>query len=239
MRIMMLLAAASTMSVHSAASAQDDAASGTDIFGVYAPPIFDGGLPPRSEPDEIPFTAAGRRRAEAYVPARDNPRVLEDCVPETMPRILWTGNPIEIVAKDGVIEFHYERANTVRSIDMSGRPAPAEQPASDLGYSAGSWVEDVLTIETTHMSGGTITDGDRPLSAEGRVTERYWREPGENDLQLELEIDDPVNYTARFTMAREFIWAPDEQVRTWECISLGPKDTPPDIDELARMLEGL
>lgn len=239
MRIVFLLAAMPLMSVHSTASAQGAAASGVDIFGIYAPPIFDGGLPPRSEPGEIPFTEAGRRRAEAYVPARDNPRVLDDCVPETMPRILWTGNPIEIEAKPGVIEIRYERANTVRSIDMSGGPVPADLSNSHLGYSRGRWVGDVLTIETTHMAGGAITDGDRPLSAEGRVTERYWREPGENDLQLELEIDDPVNYTEKFTMAREFIWAPEEQVRTWECISLGPKDTPPDIDELARMLESL
>jgi len=213
--------------------------SGDDLSGIYAPPVYDGGGPPRVEPGVIPFTAEGQRAADAYVPARDNPRVQDDCVAETMPRILWSGNPMEILEQAGALVIHYERGNTVRSIDMVGTPAAANRPHTDLGYSVGRWEGNVLTIETTHMSSGVVNDGTRPLSLDGRVTERYWRESGENDLQLELEIDDPANYTETFSIRREFIWAPEEQLLPWECISLGPKDTPPDIDELARMLEGL
>ena len=146
---------------------------------------------------------------------------------------------MEILEQVGELMIRYERGNTVRSIDMIGTPPVANHPHTDLGYSVGRWMGDVLTIETTHMSSGIVTDGTRPLSREGRVTERYWREPGQNDLQLELEIDDPVNYTRTFKMGREFVWAPEEQVLPWECVSLGPKDTPPDIDELVRMLEEL
>ena len=239
MRALLFLATAVTVSGYPTANAQQTAGSEVDLFGVYAPPIYDGGGPPRTEPDVIPFTVEGQRAANAYVPARDNPRVLNDCVAETMPRILWTGNPIEILEEAGGLVIRYERGNTVRSIDMAGTPPAANRLHTDLGYSVGRWVGDVLTIETTHMSGGVVSDGTRPLSPEGRVTERYWRESGENDVRLELEIDDPVNYAQTFKMGREFIWAPEEQVRPWECVSLGPKDTPPDIDELARMLEEL
>ena len=222
------------------ADAQHGSESGVDFLGIYATPVFDGGGPPRSEPDVMPFTDEGRRASESYVSERDNPRVLNDCVPETMPRILWTGNPIELrQGEDGTLVIRYERANTVRSVAMDGEPPPADQAHTDLGYSVGRWEGDVLTIDTTHMSGGTITNGDRPLSLEGRVTERYWREPGSMDLQLELEIVDPVNYTESFPMGREFIWAPEEEVRPWVCIDLGPKDEPPDLDELTRMLEEL
>ena len=62
--------------------------------------------------------------------------------------------------------------------------------------------------------------------------------PGEKDLQLELLVDDPVNYTETFKLGREWIWAPDDQVLPYDCISLGPRDSEPDIDELLRILEG-
>ncbi len=237
MKALLFLASAVVVGGHPTASAQQTAGSKVDLFGVYAPPIYDGGGPPRTEPNVIPFTAEGQRAADAYVPARDNPRVLDDCVAETMPRIVWSGNPIEILEEVGGLVIRYERGNTVRSIDMTGTLPDANRPHTDLGYSVGRWVGDVLTIETTHMSSGAINNGDRPLSREGRVTERYRREPGENDLLLELEIDDPVNYAQTFKMGREFVWAPEEKLRPWECVSLGPNDTPPDLDELARMLE--
>ena len=69
--------------------------------------------------------------------------------------------------------------------------------------------------------------------------ERYWREAGESNLQMELSIDDPVNYTGPVDLAREWIWSPDEQIVPWECISLGPRDTEPDIDALRRLLRDL
>ena len=239
MRALLLFATAVVLNGHPSANAQQAAGSEVDLVGIYAPPVYDGGGPARTGPDVIPFTEEGRRAADAYVPERDSPRVLDDCSAETMPRIVWTGNPMQILEEDGRLVFRYERGNTVRPIVMDGTPPPANQPHIDLGHSVGSWVGDVLTIETTHMSSGVVTDGTRPLSREGRVTERYWRESGENDLQLELEIDDPVNYAETFKIRREFIWAPHEQIRPWVCVSLGPKDTPPDIDELARMLEEL
>ena len=77
------------------------------------------------------------------------------------------------------------------------------------------------------------------MSREARVTERYWRNPGEKDLQLELAVDDPVNYTQTVILGREFVWSADEQIRPWECVSLGQRDTAPDLDEVTRMLEEL
>ncbi len=214
--------------------------SGADFFGLYAQPIREGGVPatPDTEPDAIPYTAEGQRAFDAYVPEL-NPRVLDDCAPQTMSRVLWTPDPMEVREEDGKLVFHYERGGAVRSIVMNGTPPAANQPNTHLGYSVGRWEGDVLIIETTHMSGGVLSGNARPLSPDARVTERYWREPGSNDLQLEVEIDDPVNYTEAFKVGREFIWAPDEEIRPWVCVNLGPKDTPPDLDGLTRMLEEL
>ena len=89
---------------------------------------------------------------------------------------------MEVTDQGGRIVMRYERFDTVRTIDMSGNPPPAGQVHSELGYSVGRWERDELMIETTHLCGGAVRNGNLPLSREARITERYWREPGENDL---------------------------------------------------------
>ncbi len=213
--------------------------SPVDIFGIYAAPLFDGGVPPLHEPEVIPFTEEGRRVSEAYDPGRDDLGMVDDCAPDPVPSVIWSGPPIEILEEPGRIVVRYERANVVRSIDMTGTPPPADQAHTSVGYSVGRWEGDVLVVETTHMSGGTISDGDRPLSLDGRITERYSRAPGSNDLHVDVEIDDPAYYTETFTMARDWVWSPDEELQDWGCVDFGDKETPPDIDEFVRMLEEL
>ena len=222
------------------AHAQQGSESGVSYLGIYAPPIFDGGGPPRRRPDVLPLSDEGRQAVANYDPILDNPRIQDDCALESMPRLLWTGNPIELRQGEGdTLIIHYERGNTIRSVFMNGAAAPGDQPNSHLGYSVGRWEGDVLTIDTTHMLGLPLSGGAEPLSLEARVTERYRREPGSMDLQLELEIDDPVYYTEVFAMGREFVWAPEEEIREWVCVDFGDSTAPPDIDEMIRMLEEL
>ena len=132
-----------------------------------------------------------------------------------------------------------ESGNTTRIIHMDGASPPAGQAYSENGYSTGRWEGTELRIETTHLLEGLVTNRGYPMSREARVTERYWRNPGEKDLQLELVVDDPVNYTQTVILGREFVWSADEQIRPWECVSLGQRDTAPDLDEVTRMLEEL
>ena len=76
--------------------AQQGSESGVDFLGIYAPPIFDGGGPPRRRPDVLPLSDEGRQAVADYDPILDNPRIQDDCALESMPRLLWTGNPIEL-----------------------------------------------------------------------------------------------------------------------------------------------
>ncbi len=212
-----------------------------DFSGVYVA-VFVGEPNIVFEPDVYPFTAQAERAYDAYDPAVGDPTVGTDCAPERIPGILWSADPMEIVQEDGKIVMRFERGDTVRSIPMDGAAPPAGQPNTELGYSVGHWAGDVLTIETTHLLGGIIVnDMGQPISQEARITERYWREPGENNLQMELLVDDPVNYTEPLKLGRLWGWSPDERVRPWNCFSLQPpRDAEPvDVDELARMLEAL
>ena len=225
----------SHVTVHAQAPGTKIAASAVDFSGVYA------GASTIIEPDVYPFTAAGERAHGAYDPLVGDPRQTDDCAPESMPAILWAGtlNTMQIVLEDDTIVMRLEHAGTVRSIHMDGATPPADQPHIELGYSMGHWAGDVLTIETTHLAGGVVyTSRGYPVSRDARITERYWREAGKN-LQMELLLDDPVNYMQPVKLGREWIWSPDEQIIPWNCISLGPRDSEPDIDALRRLLREL
>jgi len=224
----------------STASAQEtNAVSSAENFsGIYAVGAYTGVPTPIDEPDVYPFTEAGARAHNAYDPFTQDPRQLEDCVGDPVPELLWSANPMEIVQEDGSFLMRFEENNTSRSIVMDGAPASERQAYTRLGYSIGRWEGNVLVIETTHMDSGVIFGSDGyPISREARLTERFWREPGENDLQVEIFVEDPINYTETVRLGRQWVWSPDEQVRRWECFSLGPRDAEPDIDELVRMLE--
>ena len=190
------------------------------------------------EPEVYSFTANGQQAHAAYDPLVGDPRQDDDCAPESMPAILWAGtlNTMEITHDGDTIVMHLEHGGTFRSIHVNGDGPSADEPRTELGYSRGTWEEETLTVETTHLAGGVVfTSRGYPVSPETRITERYWRETGKN-LQMELLIDDPVNYLQPVKLAREWLWSPEEQVLPWKCISLGPRDAEPDIDELRRLL---
>ena len=203
-----------------------------DFSGIYV------GARTIIEPDVYPFTSEGERAHGDYDPLVGNPRQVDDCAPDSMPAILWSGtlNVMRIDVESDTIVMHLEHGGTVRSIHMVGARPSADQPHTELGYSMGHWAEGVLTVDTTHLAGGVVyTNRGYPVSAEARITERYWREAGKN-LQMELLIDDPVNYLQPVKIEREWLWSPDEQVLPWNCVSLGSRDAAPDIDELRRLL---
>ena len=191
-------------------------------------------------PDTYPFTAVGERAFNDYDPAVDDPRLGNDCAPRRMPALLWTADPVEFSHEAGSTVIRFEALDMVRTVFMNGEPPAPDQPHTVLGYSVGRWEGDVLVIETTHMLGGVIVnDMGQPISPNARLTERYRREPWENDLQVEILVDDPVNYVEPLRLRRAWVWAPNEEIRPWGCFSLDTSEGETGVDELARMLEEL
>jgi hypothetical protein len=225
--------------MHTTANSQADSSSNLDFSGIYAPPVFVGTVPV-SEPDIYPFTTEGQQTFNAYDPLDDSPSQTNDCSPDLMPGILWSNSPMQLLQEKDRIIISYERGNTTRTILMDELSSYADQSYTDLGHSLGSWIDNVLTIKTIFLSSKTIRNNrGYPISPNAQVTERYWRALGENNLQMELIINDPINYTQPFKLSRAWIWAPHEELQEYECINLGPRDETPNIDELTRMLENL
>ena len=212
-------------------------AQAPDIYGRY---VGELGI---AEPAEYVLTEQGQVAFDNYDPDYGDPRQWDDCEPEGIPAILLTLGvaTVDFVQMDGTVEMRYERDDAVRVIHMDGAEPPPDQPHTVLGYSRGRWDGDVFVIETSHLAAGVvIAQTSYPMSENAFVVERYWREPGENDLQMEVTVEDPANYAQPVTIGREWVFSPDAPKHPWDCVSLGPRHTDDlDIDELRRRLEAL
>lgn len=205
-----------------------------DFAGVYV------GSPQIVQPDVYPLTPDGKSVQDVFDPLAVGPWAHDDCAVENFPALLWAGtvSNMQLIPQDGRIEIRYEHSGAVRTVQMDGAP-PSNEEHTALGYSRGRWDGGALVIETTQLTGGIIhLDWGYPVSPDARIIERYSRSTGQN-LQLELVVDDPVNYTEPVTIRREWIWSPDEELRPWNCVSLGPRDAEPDIDEIRRLINEL
>jgi len=217
-------------------SAQAPRSSGStpEFSGVYV------GSQQIVQPDVYPLTPEGKSVYDVFDPLAIDPWLQDDCAIENFPALLWAGtvSNMELVPQDGRIEIRYEHSGAVRSIHMDDTPPPNDEH-TPLGYSRGRWDGGALVIDTTQLAGGIIhNDWGYPISPQARITERYRRDTGEN-LQLELVVHDPVNYTEPVMIQREWVWSPDEQLRPWDCVSLGPRDAEPDIDEIRQRINEL
>lgn len=243
MRALICLFTLGGIAGHLTASAQTLGTQGQgstpDFSGIYDASGVSIGSSVYSEPDAYPLTDEGERALSAYDHVTADRQNIDDCAPETVPPILWGRTPVRFSQEDGHVTMHFERDDAVRTIHLDGSPPPADQPHSELGYARGRWVGSELRIETTHLVDGYVSNAGHPLSRDARLTERYWRNPGQMDLQMELVVEDPGNFTQPVTLSRVFTWSPEAQVRPWNCISFGDRHEEPDIDELARMLEAL
>ncbi len=210
-----------------------------DFSGVYIS-VYVGSPDTVILPETYPFTAEGERAFNGYDPATDDPRVGNDCAPRRMPALLWSADPVEFSHEPGLTVVRFEVLDLVRSIVMDGDRPASDQPHTELGYSVGHWEGDVLIVETSHMLGGVIVnDVGLPISPEARLTERYRREPGGDNLLVEVLVHDPVNYAEPLRLGRVWTFAPNEEIRPWDCFSLEMSDGETDVDDLARMLEQL
>jgi hypothetical protein len=194
------------------------------------------------EPTEYFLTELGQNSYDNYDPNYGDPRQWDDCAPEGIPALLLTPGVATVdllEVDDGNIEMRYERDDAIRTVHMNTARSAEGQSDSVLGYSHGYWADNVLTIETTNLTGGVvIAQTSYPLSADAHVTERYWREPGENDLKMEVVVDDPLNYSEPVRIGRTWVWSPDAPLLPWACVGLGQRyNDELDISELRRLLE--
>lgn len=164
--------------------------------------------------DGWPFSEQGLANWKAYSPIEDP--VLR--CRETFPRTAMRGRTMRWTQGKDTIEIAYWFGGRwhPRTVYLDDAPAPTQ--LSDWGHSVGRWSGDSLIVETSHFVAGPMFNDHKPVSAQGRVTERFWRAPDGENLLVDIALDDPINYTKPFLMNRqELIFAPNPALDPSEC----------------------
>jgi hypothetical protein len=144
------------------------------------------------EPKPTPFTDEGRKRYAATEAWQDGAL---RCLPLGLPRIFGSPYNMEIVDASSHYVIIHQQNNTPRRIWMDGRAAPNGWPATSMGFSVGHWEDEVLVIETTHLTPGTLDGSLLPMAGEGtRIVERWEMSDGGLGMDRIMTIHDP-NYT--------------------------------------------
>ena len=123
------------------------------------------------EPKPTPFSPEGRRIFEATESWHDDAL---RCMPLGLPRVFGSPYAMEIVDAGSHYLIVFEQNNTPRWVWMNGRKPPQDLPASSMGFSVGYWEDNVLVIETTNLTAGTLDGSLLPMSGEGTRIVEHW-----------------------------------------------------------------
>lgn len=155
----------------------------------------------------LPFNEAGLARARSWNPDDD---YLPENVskPPSVPYIMRSTLPIQIIQEEDEITFRLELCEQVRTIHMDGRSHPsADAPRTYMGHSVGHWEGQTLVVDTTHFAEGYIRRNGAMHSNQGHLIERYTRDG--DYLLLMIVLEDPAYFSESLTRVIAFRSRPD------------------------------
>ena len=162
------------------------APSPADLTGIW-------GRPTILSKHEFDLTEAGEASDATYDSTIDDP--ILRCVSDGLIRLSHGPFSIEVVERSGRLFVLHEDLHEVRRIYLDGRDFPVGIDDSSLamGYSIGHWEGSTLVVESRGLKRTVWDAGGMPISAGSRVTERWYLD-GTNQLHVEFQLMDPVNY---------------------------------------------
>ena len=129
------------------------------------------------------------------------------------------GNGLRIVQNPDTIAISYEMIHDTRIIPLDGRPHVSENVRQYMGNARGHWEGDTLVIETRNFTDetsiGANGNGTRH-SDRMTITERLTRVDPDM-IEYIATIEDPVAYTAPFTVRLTITTQPDYQTYEYSC----------------------
>jgi hypothetical protein len=125
------------------------------------------------------------------------------------------GNGIVIAQSPDTVTITYEMVHETRVIHLDDRPHLAGDIVQYNGNSRGRWDGDALVIESTGFTDKTSI-GSAPNTTSLRTTERIRRIDPEM-IEYRITVDDPVTYTAPFTLRTVWTTQPGYEVFEYSC----------------------
>jgi hypothetical protein len=196
------------------------ASAATDFTGTWLPD------PERATawPAQLPLTPAARDFMARFDPASHDPTSF--CMPFGTPRnmlqvqfplqILQTGQRLTMVLQPDLSNAE------VRRIPLAGK-LPEDPEPSWFGTSRGHWDGATLVIETIGLREDSLVSGEGlPHSPQLRVIERLSvvKDARHGKVLVdELELQDPLSWSAPLRTRRYFTWAPQARFTEGGCVS--------------------
>ena len=129
------------------------------------------------------------------------------------------GNGMRIVQTPTTVAISYEMIHDTRLIRIDDRPHLDDPIRQYLGSSRGHWEGDTLVVETTNLTDqtGFGRNGNGPRhSAAMKMTERLRRVDAEM-IEYTITAEDPVAYTAPFTVRFMYGTQPNYRIYEYSC----------------------
>jgi hypothetical protein len=126
------------------------------------------------------------------------------------------GNGIVIAQSPDSVTITYEMVHETRVIPLDKRPHLADGVAQYNGNSRGRWDGDTLVVETGGFTDKTSVGSGAPNSTSLRTTERLRRVDADM-IEYRITIDDPLTYTAPFTLRAMWTVQPGYEVYEYSC----------------------
>jgi len=126
------------------------------------------------------------------------------------------GNGIVIAQSPDSVTITYEMVHETRVIALDARPHLAAGITQYNGNSRGRWDGDTLVVETSGFTDKTSFGAGAPNSTSLRTTERI-RRVDPQMIEYRITVDDPLTYTAPFTLRAMWTVQPNYEVYEYSC----------------------
>jgi hypothetical protein len=129
------------------------------------------------------------------------------------------GNGVRVAQSPNEVVISYEMLADSRVIPLDGRPHAPSNVKQYLGDSRGHWEGNTLVIETTNFNGKTSIGGNgigTRHSDQLKLTERLTRVDPQM-LEYVATVDDPLTYTAPFTLRMMWTTQPGYEIFEYSC----------------------
>jgi len=180
-------------------------------------------LPPKGDYPGVPITAAAKKIADAWDPAKDE-AAGEQCKAYGAPSIMRVPGRLHITwADDNTLKVEADAGTQTRILNFKPGAPPTGAPTWQ-GFSVASWEPlaaggfgphkpGSLKATTTHIRAGYLRKNGVPYSAGAVVTE-YWdemKDPNSDETWLLVKtlVEDPAYLTEPFITSTHFRKQPD------------------------------
>jgi hypothetical protein len=124
------------------------------------------------------------------------------------------GNSYEITQAPGVVAIRYEMIHETRIIPLDGRPAPAKNIRSFMGFARGRFEGDTLVVETTNFDPRSAYQNSNADVL--KVVERFTPVAG-NKVEWTVRFEDATTWTRPWAFQMNLTKDPTQVVFEYGC----------------------